>query len=65
MVRILAFFTDEDYREFDASYRQTSKWAKHHVKSMHVNYVPPQISALEEEYQRVNTWFKRIKQYSN
>ncbi len=63
MVRILACFTDEDYREFDASYSRVSKWAKRHDKSVHVNYVPPRISNLEEEFQQVKTWFKRIRQY--
>ena len=65
MVRILACFSDEDYRDFDTSYSQVSKWAKRHDKSVHVNYVAPQISDLEAELQRVNTWFKRVKQYSN
>lgn len=63
MVKILARFSDEDYREFEASYSRVSQWAKRHDKSAIVNYVPPEISELEKELGLVDTWFKRVKAY--
>lgn len=63
MVKILARFSDEDHREFDASYGRVSQWAKRHDKSVMVNYVPPDVAILEQELGSVDAWFKRVKGY--
>jgi energy-coupling factor transporter ATP-binding protein EcfA2 len=65
MVKVLAHFTNDDDREFQVSYSRISQWAKRHDKSVKINYVAPEISALDQELTRVTTWFKRIKTYKN
>ncbi len=63
MVRILARFTDQDYREFDSSYAYTSLWARRHDKSARVNYVAPAVAQLEEQLALINGWHKRVRAY--
>jgi energy-coupling factor transporter ATP-binding protein EcfA2 len=63
MVKILARFSNEDHCEFEASYNRVSQWAKRHDKSALVNYVPPDVTKLEEELGLVDVWFKRVKGY--
>ena len=63
MVKIIARFSEEDYREFEASYSRTSLWAKRHDKSAMINYVAPEVDTLETELGLVDAWFKRIKGY--
>lgn len=63
MVKILAHFTEADRREFEASYSRVSQWSKRHDKSGLINYVPPEVSTLEEELENVHEWFKRVKSY--
>ena len=65
MLKVLARFTDADDREYQASYRRASEWAKRHDKSALVNYVPPEPATLEEELGRVDQWFNRVKAYKN
>lgn len=65
MVKILVRFSEEDDREFQASYSRVSQWAKRHDKSGMVNYVAPSVDTLEEEFQKVDQWFKRVKAYKN
>ena len=65
MVKVLARFSDIDYKEFDASYSRVSQWAKRHDKSAIVNYVAPEVSALEAELELVAAWFKRVKGYKS
>ena len=65
MVKILARFSDTDHKEFEASYSRVSQWAKRHDKSAMVNYVAPEVDALEAELDSVTAWFKRVKGYKN
>ena len=65
MVKVLAQFSDEDNREFQASYSRISQWAKRHDKSGKVNYVAPEMRALEGELNLVDSWFKRVRKYKN
>ena len=65
MVKVLAQFSDEDNGEFQASYGRISQWAKRHDKSGKVNYVAPEVSTLESEFDLVVRWFKRVKGYKN
>ena len=64
-VKVLTRFSEVDEREFQASYSHVSQWAKRHDKSRMVNYVAPEISTLEQELERVDSWFKRVKAYKN
>jgi energy-coupling factor transporter ATP-binding protein EcfA2 len=63
MVKVLARFSDNDQKEFEASYSRVSQWAKRHDKSALVNYVAPENDDLEEELERVASWFKRVRGY--
>jgi energy-coupling factor transporter ATP-binding protein EcfA2 len=63
MVRVLARFSDDDYRQFEGSYGRVSQWAKRHDKSTAVNYVAPDVDMLDQELRLVETWFKRVKGY--
>ncbi len=63
MVKLLARFSDEDHREFEASYSRASQWAKRHDKSVMVNYVAPEVDLLRAELGLVEAWFKRVKGY--
>jgi glucan phosphorylase len=63
MVKVLARFSDDDHREFEASYSRASQWAKRHDKSALVNFVAPDIAAIETEFALVDVWFKRVKGY--
>ncbi len=65
MVKILARFSDDDHREFDASYRRVSQWAKRHDKSPTINYVTPDVKALAKELEVIDAWFKRVKSYKS
>ena len=65
MVKLLARFSEEDDRMFQASYSRVSQWAKRHDKSGMVNYVAPEIGRLEEELDLVAGWFKRVKGYKS
>jgi energy-coupling factor transporter ATP-binding protein EcfA2 len=63
MVKVLALFSDDDYREFDASYARVSQWVKRHDKSPKVNYVTPELDILESEMRLVEEWYQRVKRY--
>lgn len=65
MVKVLARFSEEDQREFDSSYSHVSQWTKRHDKSVAVNFVVPDVSALEKELNLVEIWFKRVKKYKS
>jgi len=65
MVKVLARFSNDDEQEFQASYSRVSQWAKRHDKSVLVNYVAPEIEALEKELNLVDSWFRRVKGYKN
>ncbi len=65
MVKVLARFSDDDDREFQASYSRISRWVRRHDKSPLVNYVPPAITELENELKNVDTWFRRVRGYKN
>ena len=65
MVKIMARFSDGDYKKFEASYSRVTRWAKRHDKSALVNYVAPEIADLVTELEAVETWFKRVKKYKS
>jgi len=63
MFRVLAKITEDDDREFQASYAHCSRWARRHDKSIELNYVPPTIEEMESELQNVRGWWNRVKSY--
>jgi energy-coupling factor transporter ATP-binding protein EcfA2 len=65
MLKLLVHFSTTDEKEFQGSYSRVSLWAKRHDKSSMVNYVAPEITALEEEFKHVEDWFKRVKKYKD
>ena len=65
MVKLLARFTEDDEREFQASYGRVSQWAKRHDKATKVNYVAPEVDDLATELELVEGWFRRVKKYAN
>ena len=65
MVKILARFSDDDYKKFEASYSRVTRWAKRHDKSALVNYVAPEVTDLVTELGAVETWFKRVRKYKS
>jgi hypothetical protein len=65
MVKILVRFSETDCNEFDASYSRVSQWARRHDKSVLMNYVPPELSELDNELDGVESWFKRVKRYKS
>ena len=58
-------FSNDDEKEFQASYSRVSQWAKRHDKSVLVNYVAPEPQTLEKELDLVDSWFKRVRGYKN
>lgn len=64
MFRIVEKITSDDSKEFQVGYSSTSKWARRHDKSEEVNYVPPTISEMSCELDRIKNWFNRVKKYS-
>ena len=63
MVKVLAEFTNEDHIQFNDSYGRVSRWTRRHDKSVHLNYVAPELNELEEELDMVDQWFKRVRSY--
>jgi hypothetical protein len=65
MLKLLVPFSATDEKEFQGSYSRVSLWAKRHDKSSMVNYVAPEINALDEELKHVEEWFKRVRKYKD
>jgi energy-coupling factor transporter ATP-binding protein EcfA2 len=64
MFRLFARITSDDDNEFQQSYERISEWARRHDKSPEVNYVAPDVTDMEAEFQVVRTWFERVKKYT-
>jgi hypothetical protein len=65
MFKVIARVTDEDDRQFQASYARASEWARRHDKSPSRNYVPPEPAELERELAVIRDFSKRIKGYKS
>jgi energy-coupling factor transporter ATP-binding protein EcfA2 len=63
MLRVIARVTEDDNREFQASYARISEWAQRHDKSPSRNYVAPEPEALAAELEVIRGFSKRIKSY--
>ncbi len=65
MFRVSAKITEQDDKEFQASYGRCSKWLRQHDKSTDTNYVVPAVDELEAEVTLVRAWHDRIRKYSS
>jgi sulfite reductase alpha subunit-like flavoprotein len=65
MFRILVRITEDDNKEFQASYGRCSKWLRRHRKSTEVNYVAPDVEEMEAELTLVRAWHDRVRKYAN
>jgi hypothetical protein len=63
MLRVIARVTEDDNREFQASYARISEWAQRHDKSPSRNYVAPEPEALAAELDVIRAFSKRIRGY--
>lgn len=65
MFRLFSRITEQDDRDFQASYGRCSRWARRHDKSVALNYVAPTVDEMEGELDFVQTWFDRVRKYAN
>jgi len=65
MFRVLAQITENDDKEFQASYGRCSTWARRHRKSTDTNYVAPDVDEMERELALVRAWHDRVRKYAN
>lgn len=65
MFRVLAKISDDDDKEFQASYGRCSKWLRRHDKSTDTNYVAPDLQELEAELTMVQKWHDRVRRYAD
>jgi energy-coupling factor transporter ATP-binding protein EcfA2 len=65
MLRIFARITEDDDKEFQASYGRCSKWLRRHRKSTEANYVAPDVEEMEAELTLVRAWHDRVRKYAN
>lgn len=65
MFRILSKITVEDNTDFQDGYGVVSEWATRHDKSDETNFVAPTPEEMQVEFDRLDSWFKRIKSYRN
>jgi len=61
--RILAAITDQDNDEFQAGYARCSRWTRRHDSDPGVNFVAPEPADMDAELERLQKWFRRIKNY--
>jgi energy-coupling factor transporter ATP-binding protein EcfA2 len=63
--KIFARISESDDEEFQQSYSRCSQWARRHDKSPEINYVAPEVEALEKELTSVRAWYDRIRKYGS
>ncbi len=64
MFRMLVRITEDDDHELQQSYSNCSQWARRHDKSPAVNYVAPDVTAMEDELKIVRNWYDRVRKYA-
>lgn len=65
MLKILPNFTQEDHDEFQNGYYKLSGWAIRHDNPPEENYVPPTPDELQDELERFEGWYDRVKRYKS
>lgn len=61
--RLLAQITEDDNKDVQDGYGETSRWVRRHDKAAEINYVAPETADLEKELNRLVEWQKRVKEY--
>ncbi|HEV7400225.1 MAG TPA: hypothetical protein VGN84_08120 [Solirubrobacterales bacterium] len=65
MLKVVSRVTEEDNKQFQASYKRSSEWARRHDKSPSHNYVAPEPNELEAELESIRAFQARVKQYKS
>lgn len=61
--RIIGRVTEEDVKTYDDSYTRISGWASRHDPHPTLNYSPPTVDELTNEYEVIKAWYDRVKKY--
>jgi ABC-type cobalt transport system, ATPase component len=62
-LRIIGRVTEEDVKTYDDSYTRISGWAPRHDPHPTLNYSPPSVAELMNEYEVIKAWYDRVKKY--
>lgn len=62
-LRIIGRITEEDVKTYDDSYTRISGWASRHDPHPTLNYSPPTVDELMNEYKVIKAWYDRVKKY--
>lgn len=62
-LRIIGRITEEDVKTYDDSYTRISGWASRHDPHPTLNYSPPTVDELMNEYEVIKAWYDRVKKY--
>lgn len=62
-LRIIGRVTEEDVKTYDGSYSRISGWASRHDPHPTLNYSPPTVDELDNEYEIIKAWYERVRRY--
>lgn len=62
-LRIIGRVTEEDVKTYDDSYSRISGWVSRHDPHPTLNYSPPTVDELKNEYKVIKAWYDRVKTY--
>lgn len=62
-LRIIGRVTEEDVKTYDDSYKRISAWASRHDPHPTLNYSPPSVDELSNEYEVIKAWYERVRRY--
>lgn len=62
-LRIIGRVTEEDVKTYDDSYSRISGWASRHDPHPTLNYSPPTVDELTNEYEVIKAWYDRVRKY--
>lgn len=62
-LRIIGRVTEEDVKTYDDSYSRISGWASRHDPHPTLNYFPPTVDELKNEYKVIKAWYERVRKY--
>lgn len=62
-LRIIGRVTEEDVKTYDDSYSRISGWASRHDPHPTLNYSPPTVDELDNEYEIIKAWYERVRRY--
>lgn len=62
-LRIIGRITEQDVKTYDDSYSRISGWASRHDPHPTLNYSPPTVDELKNEYEVIKAWYDRVRRY--